>query len=331
MSEIEVGKLILSGWLPNGRQITFEQPSTGDLQRDISLAFLIDKAMNEAGLTPNPIPPGEGEKTETVHYILISLSENERGTSYKVFLYTERFKHKFLHIYLNNDGQVNTFEQAFGMDISTLPIYDGDAALERGKNPQKDTRYIVPCIQPVQVVYKPNPLYEGEEDKKHAKYVFVRWAGLSTQTDNRQTGQTGQTGNGVSDGRLSDQTDSRQTHRQQRRLPVENGSNRIEVVTEIVRTQYDNGFLIRTPSGAMSWTRDPFKPYINIGDQQTGVIPLGGDFNIISERIVNKKGEVFWKIIQAEPMGAAESEIFGTGATQEEDFPFGPPPEADFD
>lgn len=206
-----IGKVIVFGWLPDGRPIRFEQPSHGDtIAHDIEFAQRIAAAMTQAGISPRPIEADMEEKSEIVHYVLRTETENEYGISQKVYLYTERFTFKFLHIYLNNEQMIADFERAFGFSPLQLPHYEGEVALERGKNPKKDSQYIVKLRNPVQVFYKRNPRWSedlSEEDrKKIQKNIFVRWGSTSGDTTDVPAATDGERG---------------QTMQPQRRLPVE--------------------------------------------------------------------------------------------------------------
>lgn len=174
--DAENGKISMSGWLPSGRRVYFEQPSTGDLQRDISLAILMDRAMSEGGLAVREQGVEAGEQVETIHYVLrTSILNRDNTDTPRIYLYTERFNFKFLNIYLNTQDDIAAFENAVGYDLAAIPYFEGDSALERGKNPQKDNKYLARLSQPAQIVWKQNPAWEGDDDKQHPKRVFVRW------------------------------------------------------------------------------------------------------------------------------------------------------------
>jgi hypothetical protein len=209
----------LIGFLPNGREVHFEFDTTEGEDTIVQQVALIDETMLESGILPLRPEPGVGEKREIVHYVLATIVKNDRGSAYKIYLYTERFKNKFLHLYLNDAAQGEAFKQAVGLDVHSLPIYKSKSALTRGEYPDEDAQYIVRVASPVEVFYKQNERWSpdlSEEDKKKiAKYLFVRWGGrtgqtrLSEQTEQTDSRQTG----GLSDERLSEQTkqtDSRQ-------------------------------------------------------------------------------------------------------------------------
>lgn len=207
------------GYLPNGRQVSVQFPSGGDLQRDLSMAQLVNDEMSKGGFSALPPTPGEGEKSEIVHYILRSSSENAKGKSVVLYLYTERFSKRFLKMYINNAQDKAAFEQAFGVALDSAPYYSSeDQAFDRKEAPNKAAQYLFRVPFPVRVYFKPNPAYNPDEPdikKRKPKYHFVRWGeregGQPAQTAPRQTaGQTAQTGGNASV-RSDRQTTDRQT------------------------------------------------------------------------------------------------------------------------
>jgi hypothetical protein len=92
-----------------------------------------------------------------------------------VDLYPARGNFRLVARYLNAEADIQAFEAACGVKLSELPLYEGDNSIERGKNPKMD-RYVVSLKRPVRVSWKLNHRYEGENDKKNSKRIFVRWA-----------------------------------------------------------------------------------------------------------------------------------------------------------
>ena len=88
-------KIIVYGWLPDGRPIQVERLSEGDNKADISQLYAIGRDLDNAGILAREPQADEMEKSETVHYVPRSISENEIGESPKIYLYTERFQFKF--------------------------------------------------------------------------------------------------------------------------------------------------------------------------------------------------------------------------------------------
>jgi len=94
-----------------------------------------------------------------------------------VDLYPARGNFRLLGKYLNNEADIQAFEAACGVILNTLPFYEGNNSIERNTDPRMD-KYVVALKHPVKVVWKMNPKFEGENDKRNAKRLFVRWDGL---------------------------------------------------------------------------------------------------------------------------------------------------------
>ena len=132
------GNIIIKGWLKNGRPIEVELPSSGNRQTDIADLIALDNQLSAAGILARQPQADAMEKSETVNYVLRSISSNEKGESPKIYLYTERFNHKFLHVYLNTDQEIAAFEAACGVRLDDLPLWDGKAHIERGLPGKRD-------------------------------------------------------------------------------------------------------------------------------------------------------------------------------------------------
>jgi len=116
----------------------------------------------------------EKETRVEVRHIVRRVKTNADGTETPVLDVYNGGKFRILGVYLNTPQDVAAFEHAFGKKLTELPLYEGGSPIERGANPRLDSKYVV-AVSGVSVVYKPNPRWEGEEDKKHQKRLFVRW------------------------------------------------------------------------------------------------------------------------------------------------------------
>lgn len=116
----------------------------------------------------------QGETLEKVSHICRREKRNEDGTfSQLIDVYTGG-NFRTVCVYHDDNDDLETFKAAFGYPVTDVPLYDGDVPIERGKNPDKDKKY-VRAVSGISVVWKPNPKYEGDNDKKHPKRIFVRW------------------------------------------------------------------------------------------------------------------------------------------------------------
>lgn len=130
----------------------------------------------QAGFSVDAPGLEDGEHVEEIGFVVRRSKANTDGTETPVVdLYPARGNFRLLGKYLNNEADIQAFESACGLRLATLPLYEGDNSIERGKNPKMD-KYVVALKRPVKVIWKLNPKYEGENDKKNSKRLFVRWA-----------------------------------------------------------------------------------------------------------------------------------------------------------
>jgi hypothetical protein len=130
-----------------------------------------------AGFTVNIPGLEDGENIEQIGFIVRrEINNDDKTITPVVDLYPVQGNFRILGLYLNTDDDVKNFETACKINLNKLPLYDG-TPIERGKKPQLD-KYVVALKSPAKVVYKHNPKWEGDEDKKHPKRIFVRWDGL---------------------------------------------------------------------------------------------------------------------------------------------------------
>lgn len=166
-------------YTPSRRKFSVTLDAATDIDALIAKLLEFDSKATAAGLLVDEPGLEAGEQTETIHYALRTLSVNSRGESVRMYLYTERFNWKFIATYLDNIEDTANFTRATGLVVTDMPLYEGDSALERGKNPQRDAKYLVPLRNPVKIVWKQNPAWTGDDDKDHAKRLFVRWQSLT--------------------------------------------------------------------------------------------------------------------------------------------------------
>ncbi|MGD0878821.1 MAG: SWIM zinc finger family protein [Anaerolineales bacterium] len=132
----------------------------------------------QAGFTVDVSGLEEAEHLEEIGFVVRRSKANPDGTETPVVdLYPARGNFRLLGKYLNNEADIQAFEAACGVILNTLPFYEGNNSIERNTDPRMD-KYVVALKHPVKVVWKMNPKFEGENDKRNAKRLFVRWDGL---------------------------------------------------------------------------------------------------------------------------------------------------------
>lgn len=182
------------GWVrlfhPSAAQVTIplavNRPYTESEARDLLASI---SCLLQAGFSVDAPGLEAGEHVEEIGHVVRRAKANSDGTETPVVdLYPARGNFRLLARYLNTPADLQAFQEACGVQLEQLPLYEGDNAIERGKNPKLD-RYVAALPHPTRVVWKLNPRYEGEQDKKSAKRLFVRWE-LSSQTSAARAGMS---------------------------------------------------------------------------------------------------------------------------------------------
>ncbi len=172
------------GWLKlyhlGGVQVTLPvltgEPVTPEMA---SLMLASVGAYLAAGFAANLPGVEEGEKVEDIRHVVRRVKTNDDGSETPVIdLYPERANFRILVLYLNTEQDVQAFETACGVRVQDLPLYDGDNSIERGKGPKTD-KYVTTLPRNAKAIFKANSKWEGDDDKKHTKRLFIRWHGVS--------------------------------------------------------------------------------------------------------------------------------------------------------
>lgn len=175
--DIENGKISMSGWLPSGRRVYFEQPSTGDLQRDISLAVLMDRAMTEGGLAVREQGVEAGEQTREIRALLRRKHVNKETGAITPVIDAYSGKFRWLMLYLNTPEDEAAFEKATGMKYQDMPFSLAEIKEYNPRDPDH-ARVMIELPAPITMVYRDNPAYDANEtdiSKKKPARLFVRW------------------------------------------------------------------------------------------------------------------------------------------------------------
>jgi hypothetical protein len=173
----------VNGWVklyhPCGVQVTLPIPSQNPITPEMAAGMLASVgSLVSAGWLPNLPNLEDGEQEHEIGAVLrcVQINDDESETPIiDLFPANERLKYKVLRVYLNTAEDVKAFEKTCGVNLADLPLYESNAGIKRGENARLDQKYIIPLKHPVKVVSKANPLWEGEEDKKHLKRLLTRW------------------------------------------------------------------------------------------------------------------------------------------------------------
>lgn len=142
-------QITLHGYLPNGVAIDIH------LENDsFQNALAYSNDMLAAGMLTSP-PVNEGLERQLI--VTVMRREKSDGTPIIDFypewgaanVDTPYGTYKFVHKYLNNDGDVDQFLNASGFkSLQDIPLYDGQAPLKRniGKSHNKESRVPTPFV-----------------------------------------------------------------------------------------------------------------------------------------------------------------------------------------
>lgn len=179
-------------WHPTGIQLSIPVPTDGSII-DPAIPHAIFESVArilDAGFSVTMDGGEPGEMVETISHVLCKSTSD--GTPLINLYPADRvLKRRLLGVYLNTPEQRAEFEQATGIKVDSMPVYDGGDHPERDDN--RTAKYFVALSQPVEVVYKQNPEYvpnsTDEKTRKKPKLLFVRWRASAPRAVDTQTGE----------------------------------------------------------------------------------------------------------------------------------------------
>ena len=172
----------INGWIklyhPSGAQVSLPLPVLSRLTTQQALDVLgsVSEYLN-VGFLVNAPDLEDGELIEEVNAVARREAKDETPI---IDFYSSNMKllKKFMHVYLNTEQDVAAFEEASGLKLAALPVYDGALAIARDDN--KARKYIVSLPRPLKLVWKLSPKWEewkaagGEGNEPH-KRMLVRY------------------------------------------------------------------------------------------------------------------------------------------------------------
>lgn len=168
---------------PSGGKVDIPLSLEAELTAEHAARLLrsVDALLN-AGFAINMPGLLDGETVEAIGFAVRREKVNDDGSITPVAdVYPVGGNFRLIGLYLNTQDDLRNFEQATGLRLDAMPLYDGNP-IERGANPRTD-RNVVTLPTPAKLVWKMNPKWEGDQDKKHAKRIFARWEGLRPNAD----------------------------------------------------------------------------------------------------------------------------------------------------
>ena len=172
----------VTGWIklyhPSGAQVTLPVPMLARVSTEQALDLLgsVSEYLN-AGFLVNAPGLEDGELAEDVNAVARREAKDETPI---IDFYSSNTKllKKFMHVYMNAEQDVTAFEDATGIQVSALPVYEGALAIARDDN--KARKYIVSLPRPLRLIWKLSPKWEewkasgGEGNEPH-KRMLVRY------------------------------------------------------------------------------------------------------------------------------------------------------------
>jgi hypothetical protein len=176
----------VTGWIklyhPSGAQVSLPVPLLARLttQQAMDVLGSVSEYIN-VGFLVNAPGLEDGELVEEVNAVARREAKDETPI---IDFYSSNPKllKKFMHVYLNAEQDVTSFEEATGLKVASLPAYDGALAIARDDN--KARKHIVSLPRPIRLVWKLSPKWEewkaagGEGNEPHKRMLVRYEAGL---------------------------------------------------------------------------------------------------------------------------------------------------------
>lgn len=195
------GQLVTFSWGLAGDIAAFDEAQAKKVHDAVTL-------LRTSGFTTNPPDAKEGERIETVWYVVrrAKLEDNGHETPIiDLYMQNERVNYKFFSAYLNTTEEVLAFETVSGLKLSDLRLFDGETALQ--KESPKFGQFSKEAPKHPKVALSKNPYYNPEEEdvkKRKPQYKFSRWLDAAPATaadpkaEQSQSGQSGTSGTSAS-------------------------------------------------------------------------------------------------------------------------------------
>jgi hypothetical protein len=176
----------VTGWIklyhPSGAQVSLPLPLLARLttQQAMDVLGSVCEYLN-VGFLVNAPDLEDGELVEEVNAVARREAKDETPI---IDFYSSNMKllKKFMHVYLNTEQDVFAFEEATGLKLAALPVYDGALAIARDDN--KARKYIVNLPRPIKLAWNLSPKWEewkaagGEGNEPHKRMLTRYETGL---------------------------------------------------------------------------------------------------------------------------------------------------------
>ena len=176
----------ITGWIklyhPSGAQVSLPLPMLTRLTAQQAMEVLgsVSEYLN-VGFLVNAPDLEDGELVEEVNAVARREAKDETPI---IDFYSSNMKllKKFMHVYLNTEQDVAAFEEATGLKLAALPVYDGALAIARDDN--KARKYIVSLPHSIKLAWNLSPKWEewkaagGEGNEPHKRMLARYETGL---------------------------------------------------------------------------------------------------------------------------------------------------------
>lgn len=176
----------ITGWIklyhPSGAQVSLPMPLLARITTQQAMEVLgsVSEYLN-VGFLVNAPDLEDGELVEEVNAVARREAKDETPI---IDFYSSNMKllKKFMHVYLNTEQDAAAFEEATGLKLAALPVYDGALAIARDDN--KARKYIVNLPRPIKLAWKLSPKWEewkaagGEGNEPHKRMLTRYETGL---------------------------------------------------------------------------------------------------------------------------------------------------------
>lgn len=172
-----VPQFSMSGWFPNGQRVFFTVPfAPAQLENAYQLALDFSNRLLAQGLLLTEPGLEAGEDRIEIGWVLRCAKSNGEP---RLYLYpkNEKWAHPYVSFYPDKGSDWLMLESLTGLKATDLMLFDGESHIERGKNADKDAKYLIPVKKTVFAVREKNPAYNPDEPdtkKKKAQWKFVR-------------------------------------------------------------------------------------------------------------------------------------------------------------
>jgi hypothetical protein len=168
MSEVNTASFPL--YSPHGVRVTFTIEAGAGVHINQAISALLAD-----GYTVNVAGAEAGETVEDVGYVSRRV-KNDGTSAIDVFSPNALLTRKIFTHYLDTPEMIADFQQATGLEVDRIPVFEGDAAIQKTSNTW--SKYGVAVRKPAKIALKDNPRHDPNETevaKKKPKHLFARW------------------------------------------------------------------------------------------------------------------------------------------------------------